>query len=109
MFVKTILAKMIPSEVQAFGESTRRLASCIASILAGLTTPFVIEHLYIQCVVTMFVVLMVLAYSFGYRRQQLKDAKTFILSVKSEGYEPLVEDKEKYSKDNVVGKDATSM
>ena len=107
--MKTILAKMIPSEVQAFGESTRRAASSIACVLASMTTGFVIEHLYIQCVVTMFVVLMVLAYSLGYRRQQLKDAKTFTLSVKSEGYEKLVEDKETYSRDNVEGEDATSM
>ena len=109
VFVKTILAKMIPSEVQAFGESTRRAASSIACVLASMTTGFVIEHLYIQCVVTMFVVLMVLAYSLGYRRQQLKDAKTFTLSVKSEGYEQLVEDKETYPRDNVEGEDATSM
>ena len=109
VFVKTILAKMIPSEVQAFGESTRRAVSAIACVLASMATPFVIEHLYVQCVVTMFVVLMVLAYSLGYRRQQLKDAKTFTLSVKSEGYEQLVEDKETYPRDNVEGEDATSM
>ena len=93
VFVKSILAKMIPSEVQAFGESTRRASSSIACVMASMLTGFVIEHLYIQCAVTMLLVLMVLA-CLGNRRQQLKDAKTFILSLKSKGYEQLMEDKE---------------
>ena len=39
VFVKTILAKMIPSEVQAFGESTRRAASSIACLLYTSPSP----------------------------------------------------------------------
>ena len=88
VFLKTILAKMIPSEVQAFGESTRRAASSLACVVASMATGFVIDSLYIQCAITIVVVLVVLG-CLSLRSQQLKDAKTFVLTKKN--YEMLEE------------------
>lgn len=91
VFVKTILAKMIPSEVQGFGESTRRAASSLACVTASMATGFVIDWLYIQCAVTIMVIFLVMV-CLIWRKNELKQAKTFLLNIKSSEYEKLTEE-----------------
>jgi len=78
IFIRTILAKMIPTEVQAFGgEGVREAARSVACISASMETGLLIEHLHIQCMVTLtlsFLILLVLLV----RQKSLKNPQPFV-------------------------------
>jgi len=77
VFVRTILAKMIPTEVQAFGEGVRKAARSVSCICASMVTGLLIEHLHIQCMVTLtlsFLIILVLLV----RQRFLKDPQPFV-------------------------------
>eukprot|EP00111_Clytia_hemisphaerica_P008866 TCONS_00025904-protein len=90
VFVKTILAKMIPSEVQAFGEAVRRAASALACISSSLVTGFIVDYLYVQCIVTIVVVLAALVL-LVLRKHTLIEAKPIELKMNKRNYQVLNE------------------
>jgi len=77
VFVRTILAKMIPTEVQAFGEGVRNAARSVACICASMVTALLIEHLHIQCMVTLALSLVIILVLLV-RQKSLKNPQPFV-------------------------------